>query len=247
MIDFMNTRTHVRDEILNQITIDFDHSRIKEDRRHLYVFNDIIVITKPQKKKKESFVIMFKTTDMKSVSPTKGETNLPQATPPHSIKISLRNKSDYYFNCLGGGVVINFIKDLQPLVVQAPDGADNTETPLLKESTDKKSKKVKTRVKAQTLKRGSIKAEDFKIMNNMESIKKEEPNKRDESSKREDSNRRKKKKDTTFHYSQPNLTSEQKVKELEEKIKDYQEKIKILTKQNKDNHQKRKTIDKNIC
>jgi len=172
MIDFMNTRTHVRDEILNQITIDFDHSRIKEDRRHLYVFNDIIVITKPQKKKKESFVIMFKTTDMKSVSPTKGETNLPQATPPHSIKISLRNKSDYYFNCLGGGVVINFIKDLQPLVVQAPDGADNTETPLLKESTDKKSKKVKTRVKAQTLKRGSIKAEDFKIMNNMESIKK---------------------------------------------------------------------------
>jgi len=176
MIDNMNTRTYVRDEILNQITIDLEHSRIKEDRRHLYVFNDIIVITKPPKKKKESFVFMFKTTDMKSVTPTKGETSLPQATPPHTIKITLRNKTDYYFNCLGAGAVTNFIKDLQPLVVQAPDG-DNTEPPL-KDSNEKKPKKVKTRVKAQTLKRGSIKAEDFKIMSNTESFKNEESKKK---------------------------------------------------------------------
>jgi len=52
MIEAMGTRNYLRDDMLIQIVKDEDGAE-KEENRHVYLFSDIIVFTKPQKKKKE--------------------------------------------------------------------------------------------------------------------------------------------------------------------------------------------------
>jgi len=52
MIDSMDRRSYVKDEILTQLIVDSNWKVKEEAKRHIYLFNDIIVLTRPQKRKK---------------------------------------------------------------------------------------------------------------------------------------------------------------------------------------------------
>jgi len=121
MVDEMNTRIHIRDEIVNQLV--FEDNKMKEKKRHIYLYNDLLVITQPQKKKNEKFIEKYNKKKIRIVS----QVDSTDEIPPHTIKIIFRDKSDILISFNVGGSVINWMNELAPK--SATPRSDRTERP----------------------------------------------------------------------------------------------------------------------
>jgi len=93
MIDSLSTRSFLKDEILSNLVVDSEW-KVKEDvQRHIYLFSDIVVLTKPQKKKKESYKETLGLLEVTNVF-AKYNSDI-----GHSFVIQHKNVNDFVFQC----------------------------------------------------------------------------------------------------------------------------------------------------
>jgi len=110
MVDEMQTREYIRDEVLSQIFPE-ESPKNREQKRHVYLFNDLLVLTKLQKKKKEIFKEMYNTNDITDVSQAP---DVNEAIPQHSLIIKLKQNVELIFCCGASGALRNWMNDLKP-------------------------------------------------------------------------------------------------------------------------------------
>jgi len=133
MVDSMQTREYVRDENLSQIIP--DEINKGEQKRHVYLFNDLLVLTKPVKnKKKEQFKDMYNTSDIIDVIQMEATDTIP----PHTLQVQMKDNITIILCCGTAGALRNWMNDLKPKGVNPQQ--PQTDKIRVKKKTDKEER-----------------------------------------------------------------------------------------------------------